>query len=199
VYEVQQTRWDRIIRRVSGSIGPGSRVSETVSELFPMIDVERVPGELLLLGGTQMCLGQSSTNPSAVLFPLSSVFNPANSGQLITITHIRVSSNVAQSGQGGPSLNILANPGTQAVRDTRRGPVGQPVGQVLTELLLAPAPNFYRFALRGNVDLVIEDPNGIAVLGPGTSFILGGTSINTALRVGYMWRERPAELAELSL
>ena len=195
--EIQQTRWDRIIRRVSASVGTSSHVSETLSELFPVIDIERVPGELLLLGGTQICIGQTQTVPTAALIPLSSLRNPGGSGALMTITHIRMNSNATQIGQGGPSLNTLPTAGTQAIRDTRRGPTNVPTGRILSDLSLVAGPNFYKFMLNNTMDLVIEDPNGVAVLGPGSSFIVGGSVINTALRVGWMWRERPAEESEL--
>lgn len=197
--EVQQTRWDRIIRRVSGSIGPGSRVSETLSELFPVLDVENVPGELLLLGGTQLCIGQTIESANAGDTPSSSLRNPGESGTLITVTSIRIFSGTAQAGRGGPSLNTLPNTGTQAVRDTRVGPTGQPVGIMLSDNSLSLAPLFYRFELNGTDDLVIEDPNGVAVITQGTSFIVGASIANTDLRVGWLWRERPAEQSELSL
>ncbi len=45
--ELQQNRYDQLIRRVGGIIGPGSKVVEALGELFPVIDVENVPGELL--------------------------------------------------------------------------------------------------------------------------------------------------------
>ena len=60
MFEVQQNRWDQLIRRVSGSIGPGSRVSETLSELLPVMDVERVPGELLRLMGTDVAMASET-------------------------------------------------------------------------------------------------------------------------------------------
>ena len=198
-FEVQQTRWDRIIRRASGSIGPGSRVSETLSELFPVLDVERVPGELLILGGTQIAIGQTTTAPSAALIPGSMIRNPGGSGNLITITQVVIVSTTAQPGVAGPTLNTFPTAGTQTIRDTRRGPAGKPVGQALSDNALVPGPIFFRFPLNGSDPFVLKDDNGVAVLVPGTAFAVGCTVANTDLQVGWMWRERPAEESELSL
>ncbi len=198
-YEVQQTRWDRIIRRVSGSIGPGSRVSETISELFPMVDVERVPSELLLLGGTQVCLGEASPGNLAANFAQVMLRNPGGSNALITVTQAAVASGTAQIVGVGITENTLSTAGSQQIRDSRRGPGGVPVGLVLEERLLVTGPVFYRFDLLADETYTLKDPNDLAVLSPGTALSITATTVNTNLRVGFMWRERPAEQSELSL
>ena len=198
-YEVQQTRYDRIIRRVTGSIGPGSRVSESISELFPMVDVERVPGELLLLGGTQVCMGQRNVSALAANFSMVMLRNPGESGSLITITQVRFFSPTAQTIGLGPTLNTFPVAGTQTIRDTRRGPAGIPVGQVLEDRNLVSGVQFYRARADGISDEVMEDVNGVAVLAPGTAFSVSTRTVNTGLTVSFLWRERPAEQSELSL
>jgi len=198
-YEVQQTRYDRIIRRVTGSIGPGSRVSESISELFPMVDVERVPGELLLLGGTQICMGRVSISALAANFSLAMLRNPGLSENIITITQVRFFTSTAQSMGLGPTLNTFPVSGNQAVRDTRRGPAGETVGQVLEDRALVTGVDFFRARANGTDDTVIEDPNGVAVLVPGTAFSVSCRTVNTNLIIGFLWRERPAEQSELSL
>ena len=197
-YEVQQTRWDRIIRRVSGSIGPGSRVSETISELFPMLDVENVPGELLLLGGTQLCCGQTTTGAGgAGFFTQSMLRNPGGSNALITITQVVIHSSTNQVMQCGPTLNTYANAGTQTIRDTRRFPPGEPVGRALHDTLLAVGSSFFTIRAQASVPFVLKDPNGVAVLAPGTAFSVSSTVANGNLIIGWLWRERPAEESEL--
>lgn len=198
-YEVQQTRYDRIIRRVTGSIGPGSRVSESISELFPMVDVERVPGELLLLGGTQICMGRGNLLALAANFSLASLRNPGASENILTITQVRIFSPTAQQCRLGPTLNTFPTAGTQAVRDTRRGPVGVPVGTVLVDQGVVAGVDFFRVAINGTDDAVLEDPNGVAVIVPGTAFSISTGVVNSDLFVSFLWRERPAEQSELSL
>lgn len=196
-YEVQQTRWDRIIRRVSGSLGPGSRVSETISELFPMIDIENVPGELLLLGGTQISMGETTQSATVANVAQSMLRNPADSKNLLTLTQMVIFSGTAQIISLGPTLNVFANAGAEVIRDTRRGPAEPPVGLLLSGIALAPAPNFFRMRLNGTQHIVFKDRNGIAVIAPNSAFAISCNTVNTDLFVGYMWRERPAEESEL--
>jgi len=198
-YEVQQTRYDRIIRRVTGSIGPGSRVSESISELFPMVDVERVPAELLLLGGTQLCMGEASPGPLAANFGQAMIRNPGGSGNLITVTQLAIATATAQIIGLGITENTLSTAGSQQIRDARRGPAGVPVGVCLEERLLVTGPVFYRFDAIADETYTMKDLNDIAVLAPGTALSVTTTTVNTSLRVGFLWRERPAEESELSL
>jgi len=199
-YEVQQTRWDRIIRRVSGSVGPGSRVSETISELFPMIDVERVPGELLLLGGTGIAFGGGTITSIVAEFPTAQLFNPIDSSNLVTITGVRVSflgSTTVRWGLTSTQRGTVI--GTQTFRDTRRLSPTQPIAQVSqdSDPSLATGTNLSR--LTTNDILHLEDPNGVVVLAPGTGFDIGGSGTNSTIFYSFNWRERPAEESELSL
>jgi len=199
-YEVQQTRWDRIIRRVSGSIGPGSRISETISELFPMIDVERVPGELLLLGGTAMCHGGGAILSIAGQSPTGQLFNPAESGHLITITGVYAAlTKVTTIRWGTVVTQRLPVISTQVFRDMRRLPPALPVGQVSQQSAVAQASGTNQTRVLANTNLKLEDRNGIAVLPPGTGFEIGSESDSDTLRYSFYWRERPAEQSELSL
>jgi len=200
VYEVQQTRWDRIIRRVSGSIGPGSRVSETISELFPMIDVERVPGELLLLGGTAICSGGGAIAALAANAPTAQLFNPANSGHLVTVTKIYVASQntgVFRWGTTATQRGTVIT--TQTFRDTRSLAPALPVAQVSTEAVVALADGTNQTVQLSNTNLTIDSPNSVAVLAPGTGLEIGHDELNGQFNFTFYWRERPAEESELSL
>ena len=199
-YEVQQTRWDRIIRRVSGSIGPGSRVSETISELFPMIDVERVPGELLLLGGTRLVWGGANVNGVATVSTKIQVFNPVDSGNIITVT--RADARIETAGQFRmviEPLPRLTNAGTATFRDSRLGVGGNPIGQLRTQNDVSIISSVNLWFLETDVTFSFHDENGIAVLGPGTGLTMGPSTQDINLTGTFWWRERPAEESELSL
>jgi len=199
-YEVQQTRWDRIIRRVSGSIGPGSRVSETISELFPMIDVEQVPGELLLLGGTGIAHGGGNIFAAAAEFPTAQLFNPAGSGHLATLTGVIVSAGAATIVIWGTSIVARgAVISTQLFRDMRRLPPSLPVCRVSQDSAVAQASATNQARMPAAAPFKLSDPNGIAVLSPGTGFDIGFTTANIQIHYSFYWRERPAEQSELSL
>ena len=199
-YEVQQTRWDRTIRRVSGSIGPGSRVSETISELFPMIDVERVPGELLVLGGTGICSGGGTLKAEVAEVVSAQLFNPAGSNSLVTITKVYVAflatANVRWGTTSVPRGTVIS---TQRFRDTRRIPPALPVAQVSQDSDVALASGINQTRLIADTTLKLEDENGVAVLAPGSGFEIGANVSENTIFYSFYWRERPAEESELQL
>ena len=198
--ELQQNRYDQLIRRVGGIIGPGSKVSEAISELFPMIDVENVPGELLALMGTRMVLGNTNRGQQAAEHARGQLFNPADSGTIITLTTLSARSDSAQLIQMGivdtplVTLNV-----TRAARDSRWDLTSAVVGQMRedNDAALEPAASFV--ARIGTAESTIfQDPNGLAVLSPGFGFQVTTTVVNTRITLGFMWRERAAEQSELS-
>ena len=200
-FEVQQTRWDRIIRRVSGSIGPGSRVSETLSELFPVVDVENVPAELLALGGTRMAIGNSNEPAVAAVFQISELFNPVGSNAIITLLHLNVISTSALSvGMGITDGSFTNNnPANVSFADGRFLPPTVPVGQVRDETAGAEGVRFYLLDQNNFQSEIFQPPKAIAVLVPGTGWSVGTTVVNHPLSVSYGWLERPAEESELNL
>jgi len=197
---IQQTRYDRLVRRVGGIIGPGSKVGEVISDLFPMIDVERVPGELLALMGTSLAWGSSNQGALAANVNRSQVFNPAGSGAILTVTRIDIISSVTQVIVGGLVEAALAiDTGTQKFRDSRLGIGLLPVGQVRNDTQAAPSPVSWRNRIQASSPLQVENDNGVAVLLPGTGLQVSHLNQNTNFVVGWMWRERPAEQSELNL
>ena len=199
-YEVQQTRWDRIIRRVSGSIGPGSRVSETLSELFPVLDVERVPGELLLLGGTGIAQGGGTLQAAAGERATAQLFNPLDSNVLITVTKVYVAFVLGGTLRWGTSLvNRGGVISTQVFRDTRRILPTTPVGVIGQTSAAASATGTNQSRVLPDVPFLLKDENGIAVLAPGSGFDIGTNTVVDSIFYSFYWRERPAEESELSL
>ena len=196
-YEVQQTRWDRLIRRVSGSIGPGSRVSETLTELFPVLDVEDLPPELLFLAGTKLGFGGTTVSGVAAESAKVQLFNPADSGNIITITSALVRTDATQTIRFTNESSPRTAVNTERHRDTRAGILPATVGEVRSssEALLIPAIGV--FVTLANVTFVLKDRNGLSVLAPGTGFVIGGQSLNVGLTVTYFWHERVAEASEL--
>ena len=200
-FEVQQTRWDRIIRRVSGSIGPGSRVSETLSELFPVIDVEQVPAELLLLGGTRMAMGRSSNTPLAANFQLSMLRNPGGSEAIITLLGVAINGSGLSGFALGMTLNTFPNLNTAntGFRDGRLIGTGVPVGEVRDDQsLVIGVEHFVLDEDQVNGGL-FQPPKALAVISPGTAFSVSTRIVNTSLLCSWLWIERPAEQSELSL
>ena len=198
--QLQQNRYDQLLRRVGDLKGPGSKVNDVLTELFPMIDVENVPAELLLLSGARLCMGTiSETAGGALNFVHTFLRNPADSGVIIRLISVSIFSADAHAVNFGPSLNSATAGGARAFTDTRvfgEGTVG------ITQSdnnLLAAAVRFFQIQLQANVNQIFEPPAAIGVIAPGSSFGVGSDFANSALNVSYLWLERVAEPSELDL
>jgi len=200
--ELQQNRYDKLIRRVGGIIGPGSMVSEAVSELFPMIDVERVPGELLALMGTRTAFGAGTVQAGAGVSPQVQLFNPVGSTQMIVVSGF-----VAGSATGQTILwNINTTPFATLVtrgslRDTRLRSVAanQSIGEIRTQSVAAPVPGSGIARILANTVLHIGDENAVCVLSPGFGLDIGGNLNASLLNVTFYWRERTLEQSEINI
>ena len=198
-HDLQQTRYDQLIRRVGAIIGPGSKVAEALSELFPVIDVERVPGELLLLGGTNLCFGSAIV--TAVVGETSRIqlFNPVSSGKLITVTLCIVSSDTPKEVRyARTSTPLLSGVGTELFRDTRLPATARPVGQIRSDTTVALTDANGRFRMLASTPIFLTDQNSVMVLSPGNGLEFGPQDTNEDLEVTFHWRERVAEQSELN-
>ena len=166
--ELQTARYDRLVRRVGGIIGPGSKVTEALSEMFPMLDLENMPHELLVLANTQTVFSTIIQLGVAGEFSQAQLFNPGGSETIVIPTSCFLS---------GSNLGVaweltetqITPPGFSGqFRDTRSGFGLESAGKVsaATDAVLIPQ--------RGRVDVpitdttVVKDSDGIAVLAPGT-------------------------------
>jgi len=199
VSELQQNRYDQILRRVGDLKGAGSKVANALTELFPTIDVELVPGELLLLGGTALAVGSSVITAIAAQRPAIQLFNPAQSSKLLTVTAVYVSSGTGQQVRWSISTTALLNliVGSQ-FRDSRLGVGGIPSGQVRDESKAATVVARGQARVLSGDTLILKDDNAVCVLAPGTGLEVGGANVATTLNVAFDWRERVAEPSELN-
>ena len=197
--DLQQSRYDQLLRRVGDLKGPGSKVNDVLSELFPTIDVENIPGELLALAGIDICFGGGTIVGAAGEAPRASLENPAESGKLVTLTRVYFSTvNTGIIRWGIRTVSLGGAIGTELFRDTRKILPQQPTAQVhqLSSVALANATNQVR--ILANTPLILNDENGIAVLAPGTNFEIGHGTNTATIVYGFNWRERIAEPSELN-
>jgi len=196
--EIQQNRWDRLVRRVAGIVGGGSQVNDTLNELFPTIDVENVPGELLALANMRLGWVSGRLAASAAEFNLHQIFNPANSGTLVVITQVNGFSEAANTifrfSLFIGSLATLA--GNERPRDTRRGVTAELTGQHRTDQSVVAGGLDFRVAVLADTSFTLKDDNGICVLFPGTGLTVTNSTLNQDSTVAFMWRERAFEPSE---
>jgi len=197
VTELQQNRYDQLLRRVGDLKGPGSKVNDVLQELFPTIDVENVPGELLFLLGTRVGWGGVSKSPTAGKKAAIQLFNPAGSGQLVTISTALVSVGSTSDFTWGTTTTALAtNTGVPRLRDTRIGT--NAVG--ITELRTSPDAASLSVGLTralASTPVFFTDINGFCILAPGTGLSFIG-AVDASLRITFFYRERIAEPSELT-
>jgi len=198
--ELQQNRYDAILRRVGDLKGGGAKVSEVLAELFPVFDVEDLPGELFILGGTALGFGGGRIVAAAGQVPTIQLFNPADSSKLVTITRVIfacINNTVVNWGVTNTVLPV-AGIGTETARDTRSFPTPRPSAQIrqISSVVVSTATGVTRTPL--NVPFVLDDPNGVAVLREGSGFEIGSPTAATEIFVTFSWRERTAEPSELN-
>ena len=196
--EIQQNRWDRLVRRVAGIVGGGSQVNDTLNELFPTIDVENVPGELLALMSTQLGWHSTILQPIAAQFNHHQLFNPVGSGNLLVVTTVTMSSPTAQSFRFSNFIGIAATAaGNERRRDTRAGTLAELVGQARTDQSVVSGGIDFRVRVEVSKELFVRDPNGVAILFPGTGLTITTGTVNTQSSVAFMWRERVFQPSEV--
>jgi len=200
VAELQQNRYDKLIRRVGGIIGPGSMVSEAITELFPMIDVENVPGELLALMGTRMAWARADLTSGGGLHPQVQLFNPVDSATILTVTSLQLSHTPTGGFEWGTSNAAMTTVTTNGeFRDTRlRVPAGnQAVGEIRTQSSAVPVGGAQEILVSSNVAFTINDENGLVVLSPGFGLDIQNTALASRLIASFAWRERALESSEV--
>jgi len=199
VTEIQQNRWDQLIRRAANIVSPGSMVSDSLNELFPVLDVENLVLELQLLSGTRIGFGAQNHASSAGDVNHAQLFNPAGSGQIITCTRVDFRAAALMEIRYAMAVLPLADfTANINFRDGRSIPLGLPIGQVRGAQQVGGIPIVGSFLVESNVTRTMESDRGLFVLSPGTGITFATTVTGTASIFSFMWRERLAQPAELN-
>jgi len=199
VTEIQQNRWDQLIRRVANVVGGGSQVNDTLNELFPVMDVENVPGELLALMGTRLGWCSSILQPTVGNRNHHQLFNPVDSGTLLAVTTVTVQANSAQYMRldtRDTALTTLV--GNERRRDTRTGVDADTTGQNRTLADTSNGGLAFRIRVLANEQEYVTDSNGVIILFPGTGLVVSTEATNVQSVISFMWRERTFEPAEVN-
>jgi len=198
--EIQQNRWDQLVRRAANIVGGGSQVNDTLNELFPVIDVERVPGELLLLMGTELGVGASGIVGAAGQTSKIQLFNPVNSGKIVTITTIFfVVDATTQVRIASTNTPLSSGITTQTFRDRRRELTARPTTGIFQESSVPLVDAHILIPVLANASVDLKDQDGIYVLSPGSGVSVGSTAVAQRITVTFFWRERVAQPSELNL
>jgi len=195
---IQQTRYDELLRRTTDQYGGGSKVGEALEDLFPVIEVENAPIELLRATGWNMGMGFVDRTSAVAETNVQQLFNPIGSGHIIVITGCYITVSATGSVNFGPSFTALADGSIGgAQRDLRAGVIRVTVGLTQREDN-ATASLFGRIIATANIPFKLEDQNGVAVLAPGTGFRIATLGTNVTMKTSWIWRERIALGPELN-
>jgi len=199
VTEIQQGRYDALLRRVADLKGPGSKVNDVLEELFPMFDVEKLPAELYRLANIDLCYGGATFVAVPAQAGRGQLFNPAGSGKILTVTQAGCSLLLgARIRWGRQDTPHTSNFSTQLFRDVRH-PLGNlPTGQIRGQTSVALANATGQTFINALTPFTLEDENGITVLTEGTGFEIGVDALNQAMTFYFYWRERVAEPSEIN-
>ena len=197
VTELQQNRYDKLLRRVGGLIGAKSMVNDALGELFPTLDVENVPGELLRLQGTFLGMCRSLNQPVIGDTNHHQLFNPADSQNLVVVTSVYPQSNTAQYMRAAVVNAALTNDvGNVVRRDTRDGVTARLVAENRAVQQPGGIASHLAWRVLANEQYQLTDPNGLWILFPGTGITIATESTNVQSSVSWFWRERPFQPSE---
>jgi len=198
VTEIQQNRWDQLVRRVANVVGGGSQVNDTLNELFPTLDVESVPGELLYLSGMKLAFCGSALQASVGNTNHHQLFNPTGSQVLATVTGVHVHSTSNQSFRMAATTTALTTSVGNVILRDLRNLTDVPTCQNRTVQQAGGIPLITEWRALASVMLHIADPNGIQILFPGTGLTVATVGTNIVSTVNWFWRERVFEPAEVN-
>jgi len=196
--DLQQARYDQLVRRVGGLYGGGSKVTEVLPEMFPVLELENTTPELLALSGWRTAW-QSTERPASVGDTTrSQLSNPPNSGVIAAVTMLLISSDVTTV--VGAEVATVSIGGTPVRGLFRDGRFGVPRNTTLTVESVdgGTVGGGLRLQLEGLKQFTLRDDNGIVVLSPGTRLTVGTLVFNQRLTVNYFWRERAALDSEIN-
>lgn len=200
--QLQQGRYDALLRRVADLKGPGSKVNDVLEELFPMFDVENMQPELFILAQTDLCYGGAVIAAVVGESIRGQLFNPVGSGKILTVTQAgygATGNSVVRWGRQDNAISTRFT--TELFRDTRKqtgAVLSLPVGQIRGESSVALANATGQTRLTANVGFVLQDANGVTILAPGTGFEIGQQAQNVGGHFYFYWKERVAEPSELN-
>jgi len=198
VTEIQQNRWDQLVRRVANIVAPGSMVSDSLNELFPTLNVETLVAELQLLKGTRIAFGSLNHPASAGDLNHVQVFNPVDSGMIVTVDMVNIRASAVQEIRYAIVSTALADStGNPTIRDTRV-PAFLPSAELRSVQQVGGIPLQGSYLVGANITRTLKNDFGLFVLSPGFGIQFATTLANTASIFSFFWRERTAEPAELN-
>ena len=196
--DLQQARYDQLVRRVGALYGGGSKVVEVLPEVFPVLELEHTTPELLALSGWRV--SWQNIEQAGVVAQTSAVqlSNPAGSGIMAAVTQIIVRVGTDDNIQMQVTDSLFTSAPIRGLfRDARFGGNRATTCELRSDPNIATGAGLRLFVTAGPL-VTIRDDNGLVLLTPGTAFQVGTTSNDVFLSLNFLWRERLAQESELN-
>jgi len=194
---LQTGRLENLIRRWGSIKGGGSVLSETLGDVFPVLDLENLPPELLLPAGISMVSGSVSATGGVGDLGGVGILNLAGSGMILTLTKFHVKTAAVQGISCG-----LRTPRTPDINtrnmDSRSAQNFNGAARLFSEAATGGALGNFIIDTQADIDREVTVPHGICVLAPGGTFQLTASITNTLIRATFWAYLRLAEPSELS-
>jgi len=195
---LQTARLENFIRRWGSIKGEGSILSETLGDVFPVLDLENLTPEAQLTAGWHLWSRHASVTGVAAQLSGLQASCAAGRTSLVVVDKVIVNSELEQDITFGWNLGIFAAVIASKNRDTRNPQDNNANAQIAGNANIGAAANGGIFHVLAGVDHELTAPNGLAVLGPGGAFSLVSSTVNSDITMTFFGRERQAEPSELS-
>ena len=196
---LQINRYDRLVRRLMNLVGEGALVTGVLPDVFPTIDVEDLQTDAWGLAGWRPAMGGATITGAAAQRPYAQILNPAGSAMLTVVEAVIISSPNAGTIEFNLHDTVLLTlEPSSRWRDRRFPTLNFPVTQIREQSLagsIITSP--MGMALTASTPVVWQFPKGFLTLAPGTGFVFSHGTTTANLFMQFLWRERPADPAEL--
>jgi len=194
---LQTARLENFIRRWGSIKGPGSVLSETLGDVFPVLDLENLTPENQLTAGWTQFWGFITVAGVAAQVAGCSIINPANSGQIAVVDGVIFNIQSTSSVTIGSSLPLFTPTQNVRTRD-RRNPAFSGKLRIAANANVGAAATGLLVRAVAVVDKQIEIPGSLGVLIPSSQLEVVVTAVNLDMTCSFYGRVRDAEPSELS-
>lgn len=195
---LQTGRLENLIRRWGSIKGGGSVLSETLGDVFPILDLENLPPELLLTAGISMIAGTGTVTGGVGQLGAVQLVNPTGTNAILTLTKFHVKTAAVQGIACGLTTDLLSPLINSRNMDSRSAVTFNAAARIAVSANAAGSLGDFVVDTEATIDREVTIPHGIAVITPGNAFRLTASATNTLLRVSFFGYVRQAEPSELS-
>jgi len=194
---LQTARLENFIRRWGSIKGGGSVLSESLGDVFPVLDLENLtPENQAPAGWTPFFRFATVVGVAAQVAGLS-IFNPADSGVIVVVDGCFIRAETNGIVTIGRSLPLFTGVTNVRPRDTRLAPFSGKA-RIGANANVGAAETGISIRALAAIDFILEIPNGLAVLAPGGQLAVVAANVNMDLTCSFYGRARLAEPSELS-